>query len=66
MNDSLKKLLDDFIKKIGDEDLNMLKRMPRETVFNYIYFLYKKFYDAYPSGELYETLIEIFAKEKAA
>ena len=66
MNDSIRKLIDDFIKKIGDDDLKMLETLPPQTVFNYIYFLYKKFYGAYPTGELYEALADMFTSQKAA
>ena len=66
MNDSIQKLIDDFIKKIGVDDLRMLETIPPQTVFNYVYFLYKKFYGAYPTGDLYEALAEMFTTRKAA
>jgi len=66
MNYSIQKLIDDFIKKIGTDDLKMLETVAPEVAFNYIYFLYKKFYDAYPTGEMYETLNYIFQKRRAA
>lgn len=58
--------MDDFIKKIGTDDLKMLETVAPEVAFNYVYFLYKKFYDAYPTGEMYETLNYIFQKRRAA
>lgn len=58
--------MDDFIKKIGTDDLKMLETVAPEVAFNYVYFLYKKFYDAYPTGEMYETLNYIFQKCRAA
>lgn len=66
MNYSIQKLIDDFIKKIGTDDLKMLETVAPEVAFNYVYFLYKKFYDAYPTGEMYETLNYIFQKHRAA
>ena len=66
MNYSTQKLINDFISKVGEGDLKMLETVPPQTAFNYVYFLYKKFYEAYPTGEVYNTLAEIFSKEKAA
>ncbi len=66
MNDSIKKLLDDFMKKVGNDDLKMLETVPSEVALNYVYFLYNKFYEAYPTGDLYEMLTDIFARKQAA
>ena len=44
----------------------MLETVPPETAFNYVYFLYKKFYEAYPTGEVYNALTDMFSKQKAA
>lgn len=66
MNYSIQKLFDDFIKKIGPDDLKMLETVSPGVALNYVYFLYKKFYEAYPTGELYEALNSIFATRKAA
>ncbi len=66
MNYSIRKLINDFIGKVGDADLKMLETVPPQTALNYVYFLYKKFYEAYPSGEVYNALAEMFSKQKAA
>ena len=66
MNYSIQKLIDDFVSKVGDDDLKMLETVPTETAFNYVYFLYKKFYEAYPTGEVYNALAEMFSQQKAA
>jgi len=66
VNYSIQKLVDDFLKKIGTDDLKMLETISPEVAFNYVYFLYKKYYEAYPTGELYEILNYIFAKRRAA
>ncbi len=66
MNYSIQKLINDFINKVGETDLKMLESVPQQTAFNYVYFLYKKFYDAYPTGEVYNALADMFPKQKAA
>lgn len=66
MNYSIQKLIDNFITRIGEDDIKMLERVPPGSAFNYVYFLYKKFYDAYPSGEVYEFLKDRFLKRIAA
>ena len=66
MNYSIQKLIDDFVSKVGDDDLKMLETVPSQTAFNYVYFLYKKFYEAYPTGEVYNALAEMFTQQKAA
>lgn len=66
MNYSIQKLMDDFIKRIGTDDLKMLENLPSNIAFNYVFFLYKKFYYAYPTGEVYEILAEKFTKREAA
>ena len=66
MNYSIQKLIDDFVSKVGDDDLKMLETVPSQTAFNYVYFLYKKFYEAYPTGEVYNALVEMFSQQKAA
>ncbi|MBI3590650.1 MAG: hypothetical protein HY094_04640 [Candidatus Melainabacteria bacterium] len=66
MNYSIQKLVDDFIKKIGTDDLKMLETVSPDVAINYVYFLYKKFYEAYPTGEVYEILNFMFAKRRAA
>lgn len=66
MNYAIQKLLDDFINRISTDELKMLDLVPAETAFNYIFFLYKKIYGDYPSGELYKILEEKFLKRIAA
>ena len=66
MNYSIQKLIDDFIKKIGMDELKMLETVAPDVAFNYVYFLYKKFYDAYPTGELYQILRCIFIQKRVA
>ena len=66
MNYSMQKLIDDFVKKIGTDDLKMLQTVSPDVAFNYILFLYNKFYGAYPTGELYKILADKFAKMEAA
>ena len=66
MNYSVKRLVDDFVKKIGDDDLRMLQNVQSDVAFNYIYFLYNRFYEAYPTGEVYGILADIFVTKKAA
>lgn len=66
MNYSIQKLINDFVSRVGDDDLKMLETVPPQTAFNYVYFLYKKFYEAYPTGEVYSALSDMFAKQKAA
>lgn len=66
MNYAIQKLLDDFINRISTDELKMLDSVPPETAFNYIFFLYKKIYGDYPSGELYKILEEKFLKQIAA
>ena len=60
------KLMDDFINRIGPDDLRMLETVSPDTAFNYIFFLYKKIYEDYPTGELFEALYDRFAKRIAA
>lgn len=66
MNYSMQKLFDDFIKKIGSSDMKSLEGMSGDVAFNYVYFLYNKFYEAYPTGEMYEVLKDRFATSMAA
>ena len=66
MNYSIQKLIDNFLTRIGTDELNMLESVPPEAAFNYIFFLYKKFYGDYPSGELYKILEDRFARRIAA
>ncbi len=66
MNYFIQKLVNDFIGKVGADDLKMLETVPTQTAFNYVYFLYKKFYEAYPTGEVYNALADMFSKQKAA
>lgn len=66
MNYSIQKLLDDFINKIGNDDLKMLDTVSPDAAFNYIFFLYKKIYGDFPTGELFEVLYGKFAKRQAA
>ena len=66
MNYSTQKLINDFVSKVGESDLKMLETVPTQTAFNYVYFLYKKFYEAYPTGEVYNALAEMFSQQKAA
>ena len=66
MNYSIQKLVDDFYRKIGDDDMKMFENLSPEVALNYVTFLYKKFYSAYPTGEVYETLQDRFCKKVAA
>ena len=66
MNYSIQKLIDDFINRIGPDDLKMLENVSPDVAFNYVFFLYKKFYGAYPTGELYEILADKFSRREAA
>ena len=66
MNFSIQKLIEDFMKKIGDDDLKVLDKVSSDVAFNYVFFLYKKFYEAYPTGEVYEILADRFARKAAA
>ncbi|MBI1858148.1 MAG: hypothetical protein HYR97_03440 [Candidatus Melainabacteria bacterium] len=66
MNLSIQKLIDDFIKRIGEDEIKMLENVSPDAAFNYVFFLYKKFYGDYPSGDLYKILEEKFMKRVAA
>ena len=66
MNYSIQKLVDDFIKRIGVDDLKKLESFSAEAAFNYLFFKYKEIYGDYPSGELYKILEDKFAKREAA
>jgi len=66
MNYSMEKLFSDFTKKIGDSDLRALETMPGDVALNYVFFLYNKFYEAIPTGEMYEALKERFTMRQAA
>lgn len=66
MNYSIQKLIDDFVKKIGEDDIKMLQTVSPDIAVNYIFFLYKKFYGAYPTGEVYELLANKFTEKEAA
>lgn len=66
MNHSVQKLFDDFIRKIGDDELKMLETVSPDAAFNYVFFLYKKIYGDYPSGDMFEALEEKFLRKKAA
>ncbi len=66
MNYSMQKLYDDFMKKIGDSDLRTLDTMPTDVAVNYVFFLYNKFYEAYPTGEMFEVLSDRFGCRMAA
>ncbi|MBI2995404.1 MAG: hypothetical protein HYY52_01675 [Candidatus Melainabacteria bacterium] len=66
MNYSIQKLVNDFIKRIGPDDLKMLETVQSDMALNYMYFLYKKIYGAYPTGEVYEVLASMFTRLKAA
>lgn len=66
VNFSIQKLVNDFLSKIGPEEMKMLESVPPEAAFNYIFFLYKKFYGDYPTGELYKILEERFSHRAVA
>lgn len=66
MNYSIKKLVDDFINRIGFDDLKRLENVSSEAAFNYLFFKYKEIYGDYPSGELYKIIEDKFAKREAA
>ncbi len=66
MNYSIQKLMDDFYRKISEDDFKMLETVSPDVAFNYVTFLYKKFYSAYPTGEVYEILFDRFHKRVAA
>ena len=66
MNYSIQKLIEDFFKRIGSDDMKMLETVSPDVGFNYILFLYRKFYSAYPTGEVYEILQDKFCKKAAA
>lgn len=66
MNYSIQKLIDDFTSRIGQDEMKMLETVSPEVSFNYIFFLYKKFYGDYPTGELYEALADKFSGQIAA
>lgn len=66
MNHSVQKLFDDFMHRIGNDEIKMLETVSPDAAFNYSFFLYKKFYGDYPSGELYKALEDKFAAKKAA
>ena len=66
MNYSIQKLFDDFLKKIGLDELKMLDTVSPDAAFNYVFFLYKKFYGDYPTGEIYKALELRFAQREAA
>ena len=66
MNYAIQKLLNDFLKKVGDNELSMLEKMPADAALNYLTFLYNKYYEAYPTGAIYDYLEGMFAQRKAA
>lgn len=66
INTSLQKLVNHFLSSIGKEELQMLDIVPPDAAFNYIFFLYKKTYGDYPTGELYKILESRFGKRMAA
>lgn len=66
MNYAIQKLLNDFLSKIGSDEIKMLESVPPDAAFNYVFFLYKKTYGEYPSGELYKLLETKFTFRAAA
>ncbi len=66
MNYSIQKLIEDFFKRLGEEDLKTLDGVSADVALNYVVFLYRKFYSAYPTGEVYEFLVNKFSKTQAA
>ena len=66
MNYSIQKLFDDFLKKVGADELKMLDTVSPDAAFNYVFFLYKKFYGDYPTGEIYKALELRFSHKEAA
>lgn len=66
MNYSMQKLMDDFVNRIGTDDLKMLEIVSLEVGFNYVFFLYKRTYGDYPTGDMFEALYEKFGTKLAA
>lgn len=66
MNDSIQKLVDNFLSRFSVDDLKMLSVVPPQAAFNYIFFKYKEVYGDYPSGELYKILEDKFTRQEAA
>lgn len=66
MNYSIQKLYDDFLNKIGIDQIKLLESVPPQAAFNYVFFLYKKTYGDYPSGEIYKMLEDKFLKRQEA
>lgn len=66
MNYAIKKLLKDFESRIGQDEIKMLQNVNADAAFNYVFFLYKKIYGDYPSGELYKYLETKYRYGKAA
>lgn len=66
MNYAIQKLLDDFFKKVGDNELIMLEKMPADAALSYLEFLYNKFYEAYPTGIVYDRLASMFVVQQKA
>lgn len=66
MNYSINKLVEDFVSKLGFDDLKKLETVAPTSAFNYIFFRYKEIYGDYPTGELYKILEDKFAKREAA
>ena len=66
MNYSIQKLVEDFYKKLIETDLKHIENLSSDAAFDYIIMLYKKFYTAYPTGEVYEILKDRFCNKIAA
>ena len=66
MNYSIQKLADAFLSRINTDDLKMLETVSPVEAFNYLFFLYKKVYGDYPTGELYKYLADKFIDKVAA
>ena len=64
MNYSIKKLVDDFFCRLGQDDLLRLETVPEAVAFNYVFFRYKEIYGDYPTGDLYKILEDKFIRKK--
>ncbi len=65
MNTSIQKLISYFLNKIEPDELSMLKTVEQDIAFNYVFFLYKKIFGDYPTGEVYKILEAKFLKSES-
>ena len=63
MNYSIKKLIDDFFSRLGQDELLKLENVLPSTAFNYVFFKYKEIYGDYPTGDLYRILEDKFVRK---